>query len=280
MALLNFILNLAGLLLWVNWRAFGFREFVPYRSTLIHTLRRAAPAKPHRWIYLATLFALLVVRGMIYRQFGTGLGWVPQIDLLVVSLPFRSDLPWRMMFFSFASFGLTLGVFYLWLLVLSLANRSVPDSQPVQHLVRLHLGRAERLPWFVKLLLPVTVVVGAWVALHPLLANLGILPSGAPGTLLLQQGLVFGFASLLACKFLLMGVLLLHLLNSYVYLGRSPFWDFVTQAARNLLRVIAWLPLRLGRVDFAPVVGMALVWGVAELDARGLAELFRRLPLF
>ena len=39
------------------------------------------------------------------------------------------------------------------------------------------------------------------------------------------------------------------------------------------------VPLRAGKADFAPIVGMALVFLLAELAERGLAALYLRLPL-
>lgn len=279
MALLNFILNLAGLLLWVNWRAMGFKEHVPYRSTLVHTLRSAAPRRPGRWRYLAGLVLLLVIRGWLYQPLGSGLGWVPHLDLHVIAVPFRSDLPWRMTLFSFLSFGLTLAIFHLWLLLLSVANRGEPDSQPVQRLVRLNLGLLERLPsWLAVMLVPVAAAA-IWLALHPLLVSLRMLPVGASLRLIAEQGVVFGLAGLLTWKYLISGLLLFHLLNSYVYLGRSPIWDFASLTARNLLKPLGWLPLQAGKMDFAPTLGILLVWVAGEFAGRGLTELFRRLPL-
>lgn len=279
MGLLNFILNLAGLLLWVNWRAMGFKEQVPYRASLIHTLRSAAPRRPGRWRYLAGLLLLLLVRGWLYRPIGSGLSWVPHLDLQVVAVPFRSDLPWRMTLFSVLSFGLALLVFHLWLLLLSIVNRSEVESQPLQRLVRLQLGWVERLPIFVKLLLPVLGALVLWLALHPILVSFRLLPAGAPFARVAQEGVVLGLAGLLTWKYLIAGLLLFHLLNSYVYLGPSPLWDFVSLTARNLLKPLGWLPLQIGRVDFAPTLALLLVWVAAEFAGRGLQELFRRLPL-
>jgi uncharacterized protein YggT (Ycf19 family) len=278
MALLDFILNLAGLLLWLNWRAMGFKEHVPYRSTLVHTLKSAAPRRPGRWRYLAGLVTLLVIRGWLYGPIGSGLGWVPHLDLHVIAVPFRSDVPRRMMLFSLLSFGLTLAVFHLWLLLLSIANRHEPDSQPWQRLVRLQLGWAERMPWFGKLLLPLIGGVLIWVALQPLLVSLQMIPSGGTFRLLAEQGFVLGMAGLLTWKHLILGLLLFHLLNSYVYLGRSPLIDFASLSARNLLRPLGRLPLQVGRMDFAPTLGILLVWVAAEFVGRGLTELFRKLP--
>jgi hypothetical protein len=279
MQLLHFILNVAALLLWVNWRGMGFKEYVPYRSTLVHTLRSAEQRPLQRWRYLFALAGLLAVRGILYEQVGAALKWVPVIDLGVLTLPFRSDQPWRMMLYSVLGFGVFWLGFQLCLLLLSVVNRSTPDTQTVQHLVRLHLGPVERWPVALKLCLPPLAGLLLWLPVHPLLATFGLLPSATTLKLVAEQGLVLGLALFLVWKNLVLGILLVHLLNSYVYLGRSPFLDLASDTARHLLTVLAWLPLRWGRIDFAPVVLGLIVWFAAWGYELGLLALFRKLPL-
>ena len=48
--------------------------------------------------------------------------------------------------------------------------------------------------------------------------------------------------------------------------------------ARNLTRPIRWLPLRVGRIDLTPVLGIALVFLGCGLAEAGLRHLFGRLP--
>ena len=74
-------------------------------------------------------------------------------------------------------------------------------------------------------------------------------------------------------RFLVVGFLALYVLNSYVYLGDFPFLNYVNTTTRGLLRPLRWLPLRIGRVDLAPLAGMALVLLAAELGRLGLARL-------
>ena len=69
-----------------------------------------------------------------------------------------------------------------------------------------------------------------------------------------EQGVVLGIAVFLAWPPVIFALLLLHLLNSYVHLGRSPLLDFASLAGRNLLKPLSGLPLQLGRVNFSPVV--------------------------
>ena len=50
MGIIDFILNLAGLLLWLNWRSNRFDPLVKRMpATLMGTLRPAAPKRLRRW---------------------------------------------------------------------------------------------------------------------------------------------------------------------------------------------------------------------------------------
>jgi uncharacterized protein YggT (Ycf19 family) len=62
----------------------------------------------------------------------------------------------------------------------------------------------------------------------------------------------------------------LYVLNSFVYLGNHGFLAYVNLTAQRLLSVIRWLPLRMGKFDFAPLVMIGLVYGLEILLYRGL----------
>ncbi len=277
---MDFILNLVGLWLWLNWRALGFSATATAPGvSLLRTLRRAEPAPPKRWGYLVALAVLLLFRTVIYRQVGAAIHWTPHVHLGILSLPFRSDSPGRMLLFSLFSFGLLLGLCYLWLLALSVVNWRLPDGDALQRLVRLQLGWVERLPVLVRLLLPPLFAALLWFGSNPLLVRLGIVPPAVSTWHTVQQGLVMGLATFPAWKYLLLAILLMYLVNNYVFLGNSPVWLFVQATGQNLLAVVRWLPLRLGRVDFTPLLGIILVILATDFGTRWLTELYRRLPV-
>jgi uncharacterized protein YggT (Ycf19 family) len=271
MSLIDFILNVAGLLLWLNWRAVPPLLAAPAGAAAPALPRRADPPRA-RWRYLLGLLALLLGRAVFYWNAGSGLKWVPVIPFRFTALFFRSDLLGRMVLFSFFSFGAALGFFYLCLLLLSSVNAPVSDADPAQRLVRLHLGRLERWPGAVKMLLPLVATTALWCALNPLLLWIDMVPKVSTWHLL-AQGAVIGLTVYFTLRFLVLGFLALYVLNSYVYLGDFPFLSFVNTTARGLLRPLRWLPLRIGRVDLAPLAGMALVVLAAELGRRGLEQL-------
>ena len=277
MALIDFILNLAGLLLWLNWRSVRFDPLGKRTpATLIGTLRRAGPRRWRRWHLLAALGGLLLLRALFYWQIGSAAHWTGALNLSVITLSFRSDFFARMLWFSVFSFGLTLGVFYLWLLLLSILAGPEPSS--FHRLVRMQLGRIDGWSRGVKFLLPLMVMAMFWWLATWLLAWLQIIPQPVSATHRIEAALIVGLNSYLIWKYVIGVLLALHLLNSYIYFGKHPFWSYVNAEARILLSPLRAVPLQAGKVDFAPVVGLALVFLAAELAGRGLFFLYGRLP--
>ena len=278
MSILDLILNLAGLLLWLSWRGVRVERSRSLTAPLGHMLKSAGPTG-RKSIYLAILAGLLIVRGLFYWQIGSSTHWTPLVPFGPVVLAFRSDSSSRIFLFSFVSFGFTLAVFYLCVLLLSLVNGKISDGDPQQKWIRMQLGWLESWPWFLKILFPALVSVLVWCALGPLLRRTGIVPPADSFLHLAEQGAVIGLASMLTWKFLIAGVLILHLVNSYVYLGSFSFWTYINATARGLLRPLSFLPLQFARLDFSPVVALAVVFFLAEAASRGLAHLYQRLPL-
>jgi uncharacterized protein YggT (Ycf19 family) len=280
MALIDFILNLAGVLLWLNARSLRFDPLVKTSAaSLAGTLRRAAPNRLRAWHFLGTLAALLFCRALLYGQIGPAVNWTPNLRLGAIAISFRSDMFGRMLLFSVLSFAVTLGVFYLWLLFLSLVNGRPADTDSWQRLVALHLGRVAQWPWPAKLVLPLAIVVALWLGLGLLLARWDLIPPATSVAHRLEQGLVLGLGAYLTWRFVVAAVLIFFIFSSYIFFGNHPFWNFVGSTGRNLVRPLIWLPLRVGKVDFSPVLEIALVFMASEFAERGLALLYRRLPM-
>jgi uncharacterized protein YggT (Ycf19 family) len=273
MGYVDFILNLAGLLLWLNWRSLRFDPLVKRMpATLMGTLRPAAPKKLRRWHLLVFLAGLLFLRAILYRWIAPF--WIGKLDLGVIVAPFRSDWFAGMFFFSFLSFGLTLGVFYVGLLFLSLLS----GPEPMHGLVKIPLGRVDGWPRWAKVLLPLFVTAAVWAIVGWLLVRMQILPPPVSVAQRLEQSLVIGLGSYLVWKFPAGAILSLHLVNSYIYFGRHPFWKYVNVTAPTLLAPLKKIPLRAGKVDFAPVLALGLLFLAAEFAGRGLNWLYLRLP--
>ena len=158
------------------------------------------------------------------------------------------------------SFTRLLIVCYFWLLALAMINRRSAEPDPLQKMVRLHLGPVGRRPWPLQLLLPLLLITGLWVSLHPLLVHLDITNRVRSYDHLAEQGLLISIALYFSLQYLLPVFLLLHLVASYVYLGSNALWEFIGATARNLLAPLGRWPLRLTRFDFTPLVGVILIF--------------------
>ena len=242
-------------------------------------LDHSAAARPTpRIYYLVALIALLGIRAVAYWQLGTQTDWSPRIPLGPVTFWFRSDLPGRMVLFSVLSFGVALGILYLCLLLLSWVHPPTSEIDPAQRLVRAHLGWLDRWPTVMKLLLPLLVTALVWCACYPLLVKLRIVPTDVNSPWrVVAQGAVVGLAVYLVLKFFLVAVFALYLLNSYVYLGEFPLWNFINLTARGLLRPIKWIPLQVGKIDLAPVLAIIVVLVSARFSQLALFQLFQKL---
>ncbi len=277
MGIVDFILNLAGLLLWVNWRAARLdplRQALP--ATLIGTLRRSEPRRARPWRFGVGIAALLLVRAFFYAHLAPVLEWTPRLDLVATRLAFPSDLRvfsvtfgW-MTLYSVLSFAVALGVFLMWLLLFSLVGEARPESFFLVRLVRLHLGRVDRWPVGLKWLLPWIAGTVLWFGLSWPLNALGLLPPPASVGARLAQAALIGLSAYTVWKYPLALVLGLHLIGSYVYFGPHPLWPYAHQAARRVLRPLVGLRLHVAKMDLSPVVGLALIFLLARLAEAGL----------
>ncbi|MFM2083128.1 MAG: hypothetical protein RL380_1819 [Verrucomicrobiota bacterium] len=270
MSLINSILNFAGLLLWLGWRDLVLGSLLNHTGTpLVRTIRRAGNSRLERQKHLLLLAGLLVLRAVGYWWLGSAVNWTPRLDLLAVVLPFRREFFTQMVLFSGLSFAVTLAVFYLSLSFLSLLHR---DSEIglVQKFVRLHLGRYGRWPSFVRVLLLVLGAVAVWLALNPVLRWQEIVPRGATFMGLCKQGTLLGCAALLAWKYVFAALLALYFVGNHVYLGANPIWEYVEFTGQRLLAPLRRLPLKIGRVDFVPVVALVILFLGASLLQNGL----------
>lgn len=291
MGVVDFILNLAGLLLWLNWRSDRLDPLVKRTpATLMGTLRPAAPSKLRRWHLIVFIVALLLLRAVIYYWIGRALPnvWVGQLNLGLTTLPFRSDLLVRMLAFSFLSFGLVLGIFYMWVLALSL----LAGPLPIHALATIPLGRLDGWPRWARAVLPFFAAAILWWLTSWLLTQLHVLMP-LPAAARFQQSCVLGVSVYLLWQYPLEAILVLHLLNSYIYFGKHPFWNYVDATARTILRPLGKIPLRLGKADFAPLVGIVLIFAFANcaefgiknihllglaINLPGLVDIYGKLP--
>jgi uncharacterized protein YggT (Ycf19 family) len=276
MTLIHFILNLAALLLWVKWRLQPTAIPASSPSLAVGSLLPRTPRHETRWILPGALIALLLGRAFFYWQLSPASDWIARLDLGIVTLAFRSDFGWEMFLYSFASFGLWLTVFHLSLLLLLITNRNIALHVPGMRWMRSQLGWLAHRAIPLQLLLPWFAATLLWMPAGLLLPHWGLLPAASP-LQILGQGALIALAMFLSWKYVIVGLLVLHLLHNYLHLGSHPFWNFVEESGRQFLRPLRWCPLQLGPIDLAPAVGAAAAWFGAKYTALLLTWIYARL---
>lgn len=274
MDLIHFILDIAALLLWLNWRGKSYDALANATpATLAGTLRRAGQEPVRRWYFLVALLVFLPARAWLYQGLGGALDWNPQLNFIATRIAFKSDVYHfydRMLIFSILSFVMTVAIFFLWLLLISILGRGLGDTQLPMRLARAHLGTVDRWPGLLKLLLPFVATASGWWGLSWALSYWGLMPHPANAGTRFAQAALVGSGSYLSWKYPIVILLGLRLLHNHVYLGNNPIWTLVDSAAKRLLTPFRLLPLVLARIDFAPILGIALVWFLAQALESGV----------
>jgi hypothetical protein len=265
MSLIDFILNVAGILLWLNWRSVAADPFIAGTpATLSGTLRRAQPTKAKRWNYLTAISVLLLLRAVLYRLIGPEVNWVPRLHLFFIDLGFHFGPSFfgsigTSVLFSVLSFLRVFLICYFWLMVLVALDRNPTSGNPIQKLITLQLGSLAQWPRVVQIIFPLLLVALLWIALHPVLVAANVANRVHAILNLCAQGLLIGLAIVLTLKYLLVTILAAHLISSYVYFGRSALWDWFDITARNFLKLFKLSSLRAAKIDLAPIAGIVLV---------------------
>ncbi len=272
MALLDFILNLIGLLLWCNWRARRFDLVAHTRpATLTGTIRRAGNHPLRRWHLPLLLVGLLLLRAPLYETFGAALGWTGKIDVGPISVPFRTDTGTNLMLlYSVFSFGIVWGVFLIWTLFFSTLKITATEPDSFRFLLHLQLGKIVNWPFLPKALLPLLAVSALWWLASWPLNHFHLLPPPASAGVRIEQALLVGLGSYLTLKYPLVIVLALYAIHTYVFFGRHIFWRYLDQIGRQLLQPLRRWPLQFRRIDFAPVVAIAAALLVAHVVENGI----------
>ena len=92
MGLLDFILNLAGLLLWFNWRAAGLIRCRIHDPRHLRAPSGAQKTAFKRWHLPLALLGLLLLHALLYSEFGSALNWTGRLTSSGHFRPFRPNV--------------------------------------------------------------------------------------------------------------------------------------------------------------------------------------------
>jgi len=277
MALLNLLLDLVALVLFLSGLGVGSRMPAHRAGTLLSNLKLAESNRGRRWPLFAVLAAVLLLRPWFYSTVAEVSGWVPAWDPVPATVPFRPDFPSRLLAFSLVSFAWTLLQFLAWIFFAAALARATREPSAWNRFFHEMLGPFSRMPAVLMVLLPPIGGALFWMAVAPVFQSLGILPPIRSWQhLALQAGLV-GLGVWVTGCWMLCGLLVLRLVNTYVYLGTHPFWDFIHQVGGVLLRPVAWIPARIGKLDLTALVAAVMVGAAARAGELGLTHLYLHL---
>jgi len=214
----DFILNLAGLLLWINWRA---ARLTIEQAETCDAHRHIAPAPRRHDFDIGTCLRHRRAAGfaravLLADRLGCGLGW--KLDLGVTTIFFRSNLFGEILLFS-VSVCANARNFYLWLLLLSILS----GPQTIHRLVKIQLGEIDGWRRWIEIYFASGGdwhCFGGWQAgrSHGCIQN-----QRSAAAQRIEEALVIGFSSYLVWKFSLAHCSRYTCLNSYIYFGKIRF---------------------------------------------------------
>jgi uncharacterized protein YggT (Ycf19 family) len=277
MGFLDLILNITAVFLWINWRmrvvASGSKYRVPEWGVSSRPVYRP---RMKSWKPLLFLLLILLGRPFLYWEIGTAANWTPMLKLGAVSIPFRPDQLVAIHLFSWASFIQVLLSVYICLILLGIFGKGIHGSENnfVHRTVQLLVGFLESWPVLFRAALPGVVAAPLWFILCAALEWAHIIPGQESWKNVFHESLVVGLCAYLPWCHLLAGLVLIYFLNSYIYMGPSPLWNYLHNITRKALAPLYLLPLQISKIDFTPVAAMAIIFLIYENGIRLLSALF------
>ena len=274
MEAIDFILNIAALLLWFHWRALHQHQQGKISSiSILSNLQRPASRRVRHWGMFFSLVLLLFVRALFFWHIGSRTNWSPRLNLGAISLYFPTGTFPVSLGYSLGHFFHLLVIAYGFLFLLSLlAGGRHPIQGPLTSMVRSQLGRLDQWPVVVKAFMPGLMAMAAIIASYPVWQWLGNLPPVRSPLEFLEKAALIGLGLYLSWKILIAALLVLYFLNQYAYLGNQLVWVEVNELGKRLLRPLR--RLQLGKLDPTPLLGIALAMLLAELLSRLLTRLY------
>ena len=147
------------------------------------------------------------------------------------------------------------------------------ESNFVHRMVQLLVGPLESWPALFRASLPV-VAAPLWFIFCAALESAQIIPGQESWKIVFHESLVVGLCAYLPWCHLLAGLVFIYFLNSYIYMGPSPLWNYLHTITRKALTPLYLLPLQISKIDFTPVAAMAIIFLIYENGVRFLSALF------
>lgn len=272
MKIVDGLLNFASILIWIQWLAF-FKTPTHIHLTLATLVKPADERLRKNYYPLYIILTIIILRAIFYYFTAPITKWNPTLNLIAISIPFKSDIFMRILLYSFLSFSLYLIVFYFWLFFLSIINH-YEDHDLIHRNIIYHLGIFGRLPIVLKILTPFIACSILWLIFGNIFSAMGIFEKPPTfGKFLLQSGLL-SLCLIFSLKYLIILICGFYIIYMYIYLGPHPFWIYMGLTGKRLLKFLKWL--KIGRLELSPLVMPLIVAWLSLLAERWFPIFYQR----
>ena len=219
MQIIDFILNLAAWILWVNgWMQFHNPTDIQRPLTLVGTLVGPSRRIGVAWIYLGGFLLILLLKTLLLHYLGAPVETSMAINFMLLIVYFKTGTLVIMFWMALASYLKFAMIAYIWVWFLSRVSRKDLAENIVQGLGA-SLGFLQHRHWVIQILSLILFGMLGWMFLGMVFAWLGVLPAISDVSHLIWQALCISACAWLSLYYLIIVVMILYLIHSYVHLG-------------------------------------------------------------
>ncbi len=275
MQIIDFILNLAAWILWVNgWIQLHNKADIQRPLTLLGTLVGPTRRMSRAWLYFGGFAVLIFLKTILLHYLGAPIETTMVVKFLLLMVYFKTGTLVSMFWMAFASFMKFALIAYIWVWFLARMSREDTAENIVSGL-NASLGFLQNRHWVLQMVALVLFGMAGWIFLGIVFGWLGVLPPIKSVSFLVWQSLCISLCAWLALYYLVNVLMILYLIHSYIHLGNWEGWDWLDGVSEKLMSPLSPLPLQWARIDFTPVFLLLLNWLLYEAGTRLVLKVFQ-----
>lgn len=260
MQIIDFILNLAAWILWVNvWMQLHSPTNIQRPLTLLGTLIGPTRRLDSVWIFFGGFLLILFIKTLLLHYLGAPINTTMSVNFLLLVVYFKTGHLVSIFWMALASFLKFAMMAYIWVWFMSRISPK-DNAENITNGLKASLGFLQSRHWMIQVLALFAFGMIGWAFLAVVFGWLGILPAFSSVLHLVWQASFVSISAWLGLYYLIILLMGLHLIHSYVHLGNWEGWDWLDGASEKLLSPLARLPLQWARIDFSPFVVLLLNW--------------------
>jgi uncharacterized protein YggT (Ycf19 family) len=278
MHIIDFMLNLAAWILWVNaWMQKHHSRVLQQPITLLATLKTSRREIREIWFYLGGCMGVLLIKALLLHYLGSPLNAAVSVDFMHVLVFFQTGSLVSMGLMALTSFLKFAFLAYLWVWFLwNLSREGV--AEPIIGNLEMALGFLPGRHVLIQVTVLMLLGIGGWIGLGLMFGWVGILPSNVGMSQLIWQAIWISASAWLSLFWLILVLMILYLIHSYVYLGNWEGWVWVEGMGERLLEPFEMLPLQWARIDLSPCIILLMNGIFYLLGSRLVQQAYHAYP--